>query len=401
MPQEEYYIVSTHYTIRERATKRYGKQYDAVFRIYDLSGKPMQKSIRGATKTEARRKHDEFITNHCKLIDKLPKYEPSKAVAPVADNGKKDDAPVLHNFAYLADAYIDSLSNINRESTILMKRGEFRLFLIPYFGTTPMKDIDKEMLFKWQDNLWKTKNPRTGEYYSYAQLRKIRKNFSAFLSWVETRYGKYGYKNHLTEIPAPKRQEPVKQMQTWTKKQFEKFLAAVDNPKYRVLFTTLFYTGRRKGEVMSLYPADINSTTGKISWNKSISFKTVGKETYKITPTKANKVQVLTANPRVMSELTEYIKTLPPDSVFVFCGETPGTPISQNALTYAFKKYTEKAGLPPIRIHDLRHSFVTMVIHHGGSFAVAAELIGDTIEQVAKTYAHVYGDDAERIVLSL
>lgn len=126
-----------------------------------------------------------------------------------------------------------------------------------------------------------------------------------------------------------------------------------------------------------------------------------GKETYKITPTKANKVQVLTANPRVMSELTEYIKTLPPDSVFVFCGETPGTPISQNALTYAFKKYTEKAGLPPIRIHDLRHSFVTMVIHHGGSFAVAAELIGDTIEQVAKTYAHVYGDDAERIVLSL
>lgn len=38
---------------------------------------------------------------------------------------------------------------------------------------------------------------------------------------------------------------------------------------------------------------------------------------------------------------------------------------------------------------------------YGGSFAVAAELIGDTIEQVAKTYAHVYGDDAERIVLSL
>ena len=59
----------------------------------------------------------------------------------------------------------------------------------------------------------------------------------------------------------------------------------------------------------------------------------------------------------------------------------------------AFRLYCEKAGVPIIRIHDLRHSFVSMLIHLGANFIIIAELIGDTVEQVIKTYGHLYESD--------
>lgn len=37
-----------------------------------------------------------------------------------------------------------------------------------------------------------------------------------------------------------------------------------------------------------------------------------------------------------------------------------------------FDIYTEEAGLPRIKIHDLRHSYVSLLIHKGANLAVIA-----------------------------
>ena len=55
--------------------------------------------------------------------------------------------------------------------------------------------------------------------------------------------------------------------------------------------------------------------------------------------------------------------------------------------------YTEEAGLPRIKIHDLRHSYVSLLIHKGANLAVIASLIGDSFEQVTNTYGHMYESD--------
>ena len=49
-------------------------------------------------------------------------------------------------------------------------------------------------------------------------------------------------------------------------------------------------------------------------------------------------------------------------------------------------------------MHDLRHSFVSMCIHLGASVYVVADLIGDTVEQVLKTYGHLYQEDRQSII---
>ena len=39
-----------------------------------------------------------------------------------------------------------------------------------------------------------------------------------------------------------------------------------------------------------------------------------------------------------------------------------------------------------------------MLIHLGANFMVVADLIGDTVEQVTKTYGHVYESDKRNII---
>ena len=81
--------------------------------------------------------------------------------------------------------------------------------------------------------------------------------------------------------------------------------------------------------------------------------------------------------------------------MFYFGGDNP---LADNTVRRVFLEYTKKADLPQIRIHDLRHSFVSMLIHLGANFMVVADLIGDTVEQVTKTYGHLYQEDKLSII---
>ena len=90
--------------------------------------------------------------------------------------------------------------------------------------------------------------------------------------------------------------------------------------------------------------------------------------------------------------------TPPKNGKFYFSGEEP---LAATTVDRYFKKYTALAGLPEIRIHDLRHSFVSMLIHHGANFMVVADLISDTVEQVIKTYGHLYEEDQITVLAKL
>jgi integrase len=74
---------------------------------------------------------------------------------------------------------------------------------------------------------------------------------------------------------------------------------------------------------------------------------------------------------------------------FLFGGKEP---IPETSLRRAFNKYmsTSKKRITP---HGFRHSYVSMLIHIGCTTKTVAELIGDTEEQVIKTYSHLYRMD--------
>ena len=374
---EKYYISSNKYSLQERMTKR-GKVYDVVFRIVTINGQEKQKKLSGYfTKALAKQAYMEFVTEKCELV----KNNPLKKKSP-----QKEEPTV----GELARQYLASLGNINKESVIYDKHNIFRNYILPDYENVKAKDVTAESLYIWQDNLWATKNEKNDKYFSQKYLTKIRGVFSTFLTWIEKRYG---YKNLLLTIDKPKRRSPKKEMLFWTREEFEQFIAVVDNPHWHALFTFMFFTGRRKGEIFALSHEDVKKDS--ISFTKSVNRRTFGKETWEITTTKEDKECVIPICKVVQDEIKNY---KPKDGKFYFGGDQP---LAATTVARIFDKYIEKAGVKRIRIHDLRHSFVSMLIHLGANFIVVADLISDTVEQVIKTYGHLYQEDKVNILAKI
>lgn len=374
----QYYISSNKYSLRERQTKNNGKVYDLIFRVVTLDGEEKQKWLRGfKTKTLAKEAYLAFITEKCELVKNNPikkKQGPKKEELLVGD---------------LVRQYMATLGNQNKASSIYDKNNIFRIYILPTFKDAPIDKLTKEALSLWQDELWSMKNPKTNEYFSYKYLTNIRSFFSTFLSWVEERYQT---PNNLKYVKKPPRRQAKKKMQFWTQEQFQSFIVNVTEPVYHALFTFMFYTGRRKGELFALSPADV--FPDKIAFNKSLSRKTLTDATYEITTTKEDKEQVIPVCEIVQKEIANY-KT---KGKFYFGGDAP---LGDNTVRRKFVEYTEKAGLPKIRIHDLRHSFVSMLLHHNASFMACAYLIGDEVSQVIETYGHLYTEDVGTLLAKI
>ena len=374
---EQYYISSTKYNLQERQTKINGRVWDVVFYITTMDGVRKQKRLSGfKSKTTAKEGYTDFVTKHCTLTKITPKK-------------KEQAASGIPTVKDLIPQYILSLHNQNKESSIYDKTNLFKKMIVPMLGQCKITDLSKERLYQWQDELWAMKNPATDEAYSYEYLSKIRGFFASFLSWCESRHG---YPNNLKLVKKPKRRVSKSEMQIWSREEFDQFIECVDDPRYKMMFTMSFFTGRRKGEVLALSNSDIKADS--ILFNKTYTRKTVDGSPYKITTSKNEKIGYTPICPALRQALSAYHGEAP----FFFGGNDP---IHENTLTHAFDAYIKKAEVKKIRYHDLRHSFVSMLLHNGANFMVVADLIGDTVDQVIKTYGHLYESDKIRVVESI
>ncbi len=365
------------FSFRERQTKKKGVVYDVIFRIIDENGCEVQKSLCGyQTKALAKQAYTEFMATYI--------------APPKRYNGKQQ-----LTFDYALENYYGSLKATVKESSLYTVMNSFKIHITPFFTGKDMTTIKAETVYAWQDALW-SKVKQNGQPYSQTQLRKIRSEFCAFVHWCVKRYN---IKDFISTVEAPKRRYQKREYTIWTKEQFMQFYSVIDNERYKAIFYTLFFSGIRCGELQALTPADYNGKdlTIKTTYNRY----TLDGTPYKITPTKnykPHKVPLPAHACAILDSWLEYKKKNGIANNFIFGSEHP---ISKNPIQYALDKYTKLANLSKIRIHDFRHSYVSMLLSNGTNFAVIAKLIGDTIEQVVKTYSHLINDDLVKAIENL
>lgn len=362
------------FSYRERQTKKRGVVYDVIFRIVDENGYEKQKSLCGyASKTLAKQAYTEFMSTY---------------IAPP----KKYDHKSKLIFEFARDNYFGAIKSTIKESSLYNKISIFKNHITPYFTEKDLSTIKAEDIFAWHDIIM-AKTTSSGRLFSKNQIKKINETFVAFANWCVKRYG---IKNFIENIEMPSRREQKREYTIWTKEQFGQFCSVIDEPRYKAIFYTLFYSGIRCGEMQALTPNEFDGSNLIIK--ATYTRKTLDRTPYKITQTKnykIHKVPLPVHAQAVLKEWFAYKKDNKLPNAFIFGGDNP---ISNNAVQNALDKYTRIAGLPRIRIHDFRHSYVSMLLSNGTNFAVIASLIGDTIEQVVKTYSHLINEDLVKAV---
>ncbi len=75
--------------------------------------------------------------------------------------------------------------------------------------------------------------------------------------------------------------------------------------------------------------------------------------------------------------------------------EPDGSPVHPQVLTRRFQSITKRAGLPVVRLHDVRHSYATAALAAGVQVKTLSQRLGHAdVAVTLRIYAHVLpGDD--------
>ncbi len=186
-----------------------------------------------------------------------------------------------------------------------------------------------------------------------------------------------------------------KEMQVLTDKQLDTFMKLVDAEEHwRDFFYTELTTGLRRGEICGLKWTDFDEAEGKLNINRSIDLRN---GEIMIGETKTGKgrrcfyLPVSTAN--VLRERKKNSK-----SEWIFTDLlNPELPIAPPAAYRKMKQLLQKAGLPNIRFHDLRHTFATHALTSGVDAKTLSGILGHTNASFTlDTYTHVTTDMQQR-----
>jgi integrase len=151
------------------------------------------------------------------------------------------------------------------------------------------------------------------------------------------------------------------------------------NPQLVFIVAFLIYTGARKREVLEAKWSDINFDQGswKISKNKSNKVRHV--------PLSEGALETLSA---VRDKSTcQHSSLRVNQNDFIFANPSTGKPFS--SFFYSWDKARIQAGMPDLRVHDLRHSFASFLVNAGRSIYEVKELLGHADIKTTSRYAHL------------
>jgi integrase len=199
----------------------------------------------------------------------------------------------------------------------------------------------------------------------------------------------------------------------WTPEQTSIFLDRSKSHRLYALFHLIAYRGLRRGEGCGLRWPDLNLNDGAAHIRWQIT-KITGGTAQGVPKSDAGDRQVQLDNDTKTvlraHKARQNAERLAAgqdwaDTGFVFTTET-GQPLDPAEVSDQFLRMAMEAGLPPIRLHDLRHGAATILLLAGHDMKVVQETLGlssitiaaDTYTSVLPTLARQSAEDAATIL---
>src|ERR687890_21355 len=168
--------------------------------------------------------------------------------------------------------------------------------------------------------------------------------------------------------------------------------------RLEALYVLAIHTGLRQGELLGLKWDDVDLDDGSLQVRRTLTItkngsvftspKTSGsRRSVKLTQ---GATQALRSHlERQLGEI-DRVGSLWSENGLIFASDT-GEPLDRRAVTaLKFKPLLNRAGLPEIRFHDLRHTCATLLLTRNVNPKIVSEMLGHaTIAITLDTYSHV------------
>lgn len=279
----------------------------------------------------------------------------------------------------LVDSYLAFVKPRIRWSTFDTKAQMLRLKIVPYFGKRLAGDVTSLDIVRWQgwvDSLMQ----RNGKPYSATYIRQLNSQLSAVFNYAEKQLG---LKPNPTKKVKKTGTMKSEEMQIWTKEEYTCFLEAVSDKNLSFYaFELLYWTGIREGELLALAPEDFDLETGTLTISKSFARRD-GEDVIGPPKTKMSYRTIMLSD-FLVDELKmwfEHAGFIEGERIF---------PVTKHYLWREMKRGCAKSGVKCIRVHDLRHSHVSMLIHMGFSAVAIASRMGHESQDITYRYAHMF-----------
>lgn len=189
----------------------------------------------------------------------------------------------------------------------------------------------------------------------------------------------------------------------WTNEEFNRFIKIVDDPLYNKIFTFLYYTGLRLGEMIALTWNDIDLNRKELYIRHNFTNK-LGNGKYEILlPKTKNSIRTIHLDRLTANMMKEHYNQEQriynfSENMFIFGNQNPIRP-----TTFARKlnNYIEIAHVKKITPHGFRHSHASLLIDLGCDSREVANRLGDTVQIVEKTYYHMFPQKAKNTVIAI
>ncbi len=176
-----------------------------------------------------------------------------------------------------------------------------------------------------------------------------------------------------------------KEMQTIPAEQLQAFLTEAKASGVYEMYYIELATGLRRGELLGLKWGDIDWKNGIIKVKRQIA-RVDGKVVEAPLKTK-NSYRTVTISPQAVEVLKQQRAKTKDEFVFP---SPNGGPISPDSVNNMLKRVLERAGIPKVRFHDLRHTFATVALQNGVDIKTVSGMLGHfSAGFTLDTYAHV------------
>ena len=351
--------------IRKRKDGRWEGRYTAG--INPENGKQIFKNVLGKTQAEVKEKLKKALADSQKLdLTKQGKY-------------------TVGNWM---DAWFENVAKIKvRPSSHQTYRGYIDNHIKPNIGNIPLEKLTTMELQKLYRKLLTSGRVERVEAkeqpkgLSAKTVRNINQVISSAMDLAVAQ--KIILENPTNACSLPRVEH--KEMQTISAEQLQAFLEEAKRSGVYEMYYIELSTGLRRGELLGLKWEDIDMKQGIIRVRRQIS-RIDGKIVEAPLKTK-NSYRTVTISPQAVEVLkAQKEKT---DDEYVFPSPNGG-PISPDSVNNMLHRVLDRAGIPRVRFHDMRHTFATLALQNGVDIKTVSGMLGHfSAGFTLDTYAHV------------